>query len=85
MVKAVLGRNNGLSANINKNNAGAQQVSVQTPTINSVNTLKSLTDVNATTLNDGALIQYDAATEKFITRNELNSTTGPIKFNGGNF
>jgi len=85
MVKAVLGRNNGLSANINKNNAGAQQVSVQTPTINSVNTLKSLTDVNATSLNDGALIQYDAATEKFITRNELNSTTGPIKFNGGNF
>ena len=85
MVKAVLGRNNGLSANINKNNAGAQQVSVQTPTINSVNTLKSLTDVNATSLNDGALIQYDAATEKFITRNELNSTTGPLKFNGGNF
>ena len=85
MVKAVLGRNNGLSANINKNNAGAQQVSVQTPTINSVNTFKSLSDVNASTLNDGALIQYDAATEKFITRNELQTTTGTIKFNGGNF
>lgn len=85
MVKAVLGINNGLSANINKNNAGAQQVSVQTPSVTSVNTFKSLSDVNATTLNDGALIQYDAATEKFVTRNQLETTTGTLKFSGGNF
>ena len=85
MVKAVLGINNGLSANINKNNAGAQQVSVQTPSVTSVNTFKSLSDVNATTLEDGALIQYDAATEKFVTRNQLETTTGTLKFSGGNF
>lgn len=85
MVKAVLGRNGGLTANINKNNAGAQQVSVQTPTINSVNTFKSLSDVNASTLNDGALIQYDAATEKFITKTEISTETGTITFNGGSF
>jgi hypothetical protein len=85
MVKAVLGRNNGLSANINKNNAGAQQVSVQTPSVNTVNTFKSLTDVNASNLNDGALIQYDASSEKFVTRNELETTTGTITFNGGAF
>jgi len=85
MVRAVLGNNNGLSANINKNNAGAQRVTVQTPSISTANSLRSLTDVNATSLTDGALIQYDATSDKFITRNELQTTTGTIKFNGGSF
>jgi len=74
-----------ITAKINKNTAGAQQVSVTVPSATAASTFKNLSDVNATTLNDGALIQYDAATEKFITRNELETTTGTIKFNGGNF
>jgi phage baseplate assembly protein gpV len=41
--------------------------------------------VNVTSLSDGALIQYDAATDKFVTRNELQTTTGTIVFNGGAF
>jgi hypothetical protein len=72
-------------AKINKNNAGAQQVSVTVPSAAASQKLRLLSDVNASTLTDGALIQYDASTDKFTTRNELNSTTGPIKFNGGNF
>jgi len=41
--------------------------------------------VNVTSLSDGALIQYDAVTDKFVTRNELQTTTGTITFNGGAF
>jgi hypothetical protein len=41
--------------------------------------------VNVSSLSDGALIQYDAATDKFVTRNELETTTGTITFNGGAF
>jgi len=85
MVRAVVTTNGGVTANINKNNSGAQRVSVSTPSISTANSLRSLTDVNATTLTDGALIQYDATTDKFTTRNELQTTTGTITFNGGNF
>jgi endonuclease YncB( thermonuclease family) len=46
---------------------------------------KNLSDVNVSTLEDGALIQYDSATDKFTTRTELSTTTGTLKFNGGNF
>jgi hypothetical protein len=50
-----------------------------------VNRLRSLTDVDSSTLTDGALIQYDASSDKFKTRNELETTTGTLVFNGGNF
>jgi len=36
-------------------------------------------------LNDGALLQYSATTEKWVVRNELDTTTGTITFNGGSF
>lgn len=85
MVRAVVTTNGGVTANINKNNSGAQQVSVSTPSVSSSNSFRSLTDVNASSLTDGALIQYDATTDKFTTRNELQTTTGTITFNGGNF
>jgi len=74
-----------ITARINKNNAGAQQVSVTVPSVSASQKLRLLSDVNASTLTDGALIQYDASTDKFITRNELETTTGTLKFNGGNF
>jgi hypothetical protein len=50
-----------------------------------VNRLRSLTDVDSSTLDDGALIQYDASSDKFTTRNELDTTSGTLVFNGGNF
>ena len=75
-----------IKAKINSNNsAGPQQVSVTVPSAARANTFQSLNDVNATNLTDGALIQYDASTQKFTTRNELQTTTGTITFNGGNF
>jgi len=86
MVKAVINSSGGVSAKINSTtSAGPQKVSVKTPSISTTNSFRSLTDVNATSLTDGALIQYDASTDKFTTRNELETTTGTITFNGGNF
>jgi phage baseplate assembly protein gpV len=55
------------------------------PSATAAQTFKALNDVNVTSLTDGALIQYDAATDKFVTRNELETTTGTITFNGGAF
>ena len=90
MVKAVINSTGGVTANINSvTSSGPQKVSVTNPTaqvnVDGVRQLRNLTDVNASSLTDGALIQYDASTDKFITRNELNTETGPITFNGGNF
>jgi phage baseplate assembly protein gpV len=75
-----------VTAKINSNtSSGAQKVSVTVPSASAAQTFKRLTDVNVTNLSDGALIQYDAATDKFVTRNELETTTGTITFNGGAF
>ena len=90
MVKAVINSTGGVTAKINSTtSSGPQKVSVTTPTANvnvdGVRQLRNLTDVNSSSLTDGALIQYDASTDKFITRNELETTTGTITFNGGAF
>ena len=75
-----------VKAKINSNNsAGPQRASVTVPSATIAQSFKSLNDVNATSLSDGALIQYDAATDKFVTRNELETTSGTITFNGGAF
>jgi len=75
-----------VTAKINSNtSSGAQKVSVTVPSATAAQTLKQLNDVNVTSLSDGALLQYDAATDKFVTRNELQTTTGTITFNGGAF
>jgi len=75
-----------VTAKINSNtSSGAQKVSVTVPSATAAQTLKQLNDVNVTSLSDGALLQYDAATDKFTARNELNTSTGPITFNGGAF
>ena len=90
MVKARINQTGGVRANINSStSSGPQQVSVQVPSTNvsitNVNRLRGLSDVDATSLTDGALIQYDASTDKFKTRNELDTTSGTLVFNGGNF
>jgi len=90
MVKARINQTGGVRANISSStSAGPQQVSVQVPSTNvnvaNVNRLRNLTDVDSSTLTDGALIQYDASSDKFKTRNELETTTGTLVFNGGNF
>jgi len=67
------------------NSAGAQQVSVTVPSASVSNNLTSLNDVNATTLEDGSILQYDATSRKFITRTNIQTLSGTLKLNGGNF
>jgi len=86
MVKAVINQSGGVSAKINSNtSAGPEQVSVTLPSAAAAQSFRNLSDVDTTNLNDGALIQYSSATGKFTTRNELETTTGTITFNGGAF
>ena len=89
MTTATINPNGGTTATINATTRGPQKVSVTTPTaqlnVDGVTQLRGMTDVNAATLEDGALLQYDATSDKFITRTELSTTTGSITFNGGSF
>jgi hypothetical protein len=79
-----------ITAKINApTSSGPQQVSVTLPSGQAVQntslSLKLLGDVDATDLNDGALLQYRASDGKFVTRNEISTTTGSLTFNGGSF
>lgn len=65
--------------------AGPKKVSVTVPSASSSNQLRALTDMDATTLEDGSLIQYDASTDKFVTRTSISTDTGTLKLSGGNF
>ena len=47
--------------------------------------LVELSDVDATSVQDGAMIQYDEATEKFTITNRIETDTGEIRLNGGTF
>jgi hypothetical protein len=90
MVKAVINTTGGVTAKITPKTGGLpQQVSVQLPSgsalQNTALSLKLLNDVVTTGIQDGALLQYRASDEKFVARSELETTTGNIIFNGGNF
>tara|TARA_B100001063_G_scaffold239115_1_gene262246 strand:- start:445 stop:714 length:270 start_codon:yes stop_codon:yes gene_type:complete len=89
MVKARINQTGGVRANINSStSSGPQQVSVQVPSTNvsvTLSKLRNLSDVDSTSLSDGALLQYDSSSDKFKTKNELDTTTGTLVFNGGSF
>ena len=53
----------------------------------SQNRIREASDVDIATfgLNDGAILQYRASTDKFIARNELDTTTGNLVLSGGSF
>ena len=90
MVKAVINTSGGVSARITPNTGGLpQQVSVSLPSgsnlQNSALKLALLQDVITTNISDGALLQYRASDQKFVARTELETTTGTIIFNAGNF
>ena len=53
----------------------------------SANNISQASDVDTTTfgLQDGSILQYRAATQKFVARTELDTTTGNLVLNGGNF
>ena len=54
-------------------------------TVGAVNRLRTLHDVDTTTLNDGAMLIYDQPSDSFKTTTSVESNTGTIIFNGGNF
>lgn len=90
MVKAVINSTGGVTAKITPKTGGLpQQVSVQLPSgsnlQNSALKLALLQDVVTTGIEDGALLQYRASDQKFVARTELETTTGTLTFNGGNF
>lgn len=74
-----------ITATINSTTAGAQKVSVTLPSAQVANTLSNLADVDVSSLQDGALIQWDGIAQKFVTRNEISTPTGSLTFNGGVF
>ena len=51
----------------------------------SVNNVSQSQDVDVSSLQDGALLQYRASDGKFVTRTEIVTTTGTLLFNCGNF
>ena len=79
-----------ITAKINVNtSAGPEKVSVTLPSAqaasNSAIQLKLLGDVDTTTLDDGALLQYRSSDGKFVTRTEIITSTGTLLFNCGSF
>ena len=74
-----------ITAKLNATTAsGPKQVSV---TVTATTTkLNRLQDVNVTSLSDGALLQYDDATKKWTSRNDIiTDTGGDLILNGGTF
>ena len=51
----------------------------------SENKLLEAQDVVTTGIADGALLQFRASDQKFVARNQLETSTGTLVFNGGNF
>ena len=53
----------------------------------SANNIAQASDVDITNfvLNHGAILQFKASTQKFVARTELDTTTGNLVLNGGNF
>ena len=85
-ITATVGQSNSTTASIGVNTAsGPQTVSVSLPSAqaaqNSSLQLKLLGDVDTTTLNDGAILQYRSSDAKFVTTNEIVTTTGTLTLN----
>tara|TARA_B100001564_G_C20471059_1_gene592647 strand:- start:138 stop:386 length:249 start_codon:yes stop_codon:yes gene_type:complete len=79
-----------ITAKINVNTqSGPQQVSVSLPSAQAAQNnslqLKLLGDVDTTALNDGAILQYRSSDGKFVTTNEIVTTTGTLTLNAGAF
>lgn len=82
-----------ITAKINSStSAGPQTVSVTIPASNTTLSnsslkLRLLGDVDTTTngLLDGAILQYRALDQKFVTTNNIITTTGSLSLNGGEY
>ena len=74
---------NRITATINNNTTGPRNVSVTVPSAST--RLNALGDVNVTTLNDGAMLQYDDTSKKWTSRNDIKTESGNLILNGGTF
>ena len=79
-----------ITAKINVNTTqGPQQVSVALPSAQAAQhsslQLKLLGDVDTTSLQAGAIVQYRSTDAKFVARNEIVTTTGTLTLNAGAF
>lgn len=88
-IKASINRTQGVTGSVSQGNQPqVTRVTVPGPKGDSGATggsLVDLADVDATSFSDGALIQYDADTEKFKITNTVETDTGEIRLNGGTF
>ena len=89
-ITATVGQSNSTTANINVSTAdGPQTVSVALPSAQAAQNrslqLKLLGDVDTTSLNDGAILQYRSSDGKFVSTTEISTTTGTLTLNAGQF
>lgn len=89
-ITATVGQSNSTTANINVSTAdGPQTVSVALPSAQAAQNrslqLKLLGDVDTTSLNDGAILQYRSSDGKFVSKTEISTTTGTLTLNAGQF
>ena len=47
--------------------------------------ISNSSDIDVSNLADGAILQYSADTVKWVARNEIDTTSGKLKLNGGIF
>jgi len=69
-----------IKAKVNTNNT----IVVTKQNVPGMSTLKNLTDVDATTLEDGSVLMYEASANKFKVTTDI-SLTGTNYVSGGNF
>ena len=72
-----------ITATINNNTSGPRNVSVTVPSAST--RLIALGDVNVSTLNDGAMLQYDNTSKKWTSRNDIKTESGNLILNGVTF
>ena len=86
-ITATVSQTSTTTADINATTApGPKQVSVTVPSASNAEKLNTLQDVNVTSINDGALLQWDNNTGKWTSKNDIiTDTGGELIINGGVF
>tara|TARA_Y100001937_G_scaffold111757_1_gene158672 strand:- start:614 stop:883 length:270 start_codon:yes stop_codon:yes gene_type:complete len=86
-ITATVSQSTTTTADINATTApGPKQVSVTVPSATATEKLNTLQDVNVSTLNDGALLQWNNNTGKWTSSNDIiTDTGGELIINGGVF
>ena len=86
-ITATVSQSTTTTADINATTApGPKLVSVTVPSATNTEKLNTLQDVNVSTLNDGALLQWNNNTGKWTSSNDIiTDTGGELIINGGVF